>query len=511
MRKLLLLTGLLLLPLGAHAAVDCEQLKHVEPISQHYVKNVLERADAGIRYAAEAKTNTDFFPLYFGDWTRQVAATFARLIDSKQRLTLRSADLPSTTACLRFDQILIECKMDAVRRALDQELERGSFIAIMRLQSTMNFLQARLYHLSQGSLDGSYADETWDDFYLFDEEPVEELTEPLCPFHSNYTPPRMTGYGCDISILDTINGNGLDFAQAERDGLAKIEKEIDAFREIIPLLGEATVGQFPEHTGFDGSQEFDNDSVSDREHHTIIGCQEEEGLCSEDDGLKCGSNEFCASKGKGQCIRNTTTPTIPKRSIRGTFSYTTDHLRLLSDFLEKRIEDGFSRTFPAEWARYEDLPPDSDELKQREHDEILLGTTRSSFRLTFRSISGIQGRKEGAIFPEAADSQLEIADALSDMRASIGELSRLASLKQGVRTFVLELAYFLRRTCAFRACGKILEQVVRIGLQDECFPYTNGSFLSDTEDSPRWKKCAEAACIQVDGASLNGSCFEILP
>jgi hypothetical protein len=53
-------------------------------------------------------------------------------------------------------------------------------------------------------------------------------------------------------------------------------------------------------------------------------------------------------------------------------------------------------------------------------------------------------------------------------------------------------------------------------LQDECFPYTNGQFLSDTEDDPRWKKCALAACIQVDDEDGNplqlpGNCEEILP
>ena len=164
----------------------------------------------------------------------------------------------------------------------------------------------------------------------------------------------------------------------------------------------------------------------------------------------------------------------------------------------------------------EDLPKDGAAAKKRAEDDAILYSARTGLRILFRSVSGIQGREEGSIFPEATDSQLEIAESLSDMRASIGELSRLASKPTGVRAFVVDLAYFLRRTCAFRPCQKSLEQVIRISLQDDCFPYTNGEFLSDSESSPRWKKCAMAACVQVDDENGNpiqlpGNCQEILP
>ncbi len=506
MRMKLFLAGILLaLPVMAAAEVDCERLGDVDPISQHYVKKVMERADAGIAFAAEAKTNTDFFSFYLPWWARSIGGTFAHTINSRQQLTLREGDLSGTTACERFDQILLECTMNKVRTALDDELERGSFVAIMRLQSLMLFLHDRLYHLAQGGEDGSYADETWERQRMFDKDAPEKLEEPLCPFDSDYTPPSMTGYGCDAQVLGGISAHDLGFVDAERDGLASIEREIDRFREIIPLLESLSEdGQ--------GSGNGYPTSVSGREHKRIIGCVEETGRCSDDDALVCGSDEFCASKGKGECERDEEKPTIPKRSIRGSFSYPADHLRLLTDFVEKRIEDGLSRTYPAGWALMSTLDPESDDAKKRAADDALLGTSRTSIRnFFFRSISGIQGRGEGTVFPEATDSQLEIAESLSDMRASIGELSRLASQKDGFRTFVVELAYFLRRTCAFRPCQKTLEQVIRIGLKDECFPYTNGEFLNDTEEDPRWKKCAKAACIQVEGVSLGGNCSQILP
>jgi len=509
LRLRLLLAGLplLLLPTLA-SAVDCAALSEsTEPISDHYVQKVLDRADKGIAYANKSLTNDDFFPYYLPGWARQIAGTMAHVIDSRQRLTERTADLNSATACLRFDQILLECKLDDVRKALDANLERGSFFAIMQLQSLSIFLQERLAILSAGAGDGSYADVDWESQRLFDKEEPEPLEEPLCPFHSDYTPPRMTGYGCDVSVLETISsagGSDMSFVTAEMEGLQKIQEEIDSFREILPLLQSAT------------STEGAYVVSTQADHRTIIGCQEETGRCSDDGKFICGSDEFCAAKGAGRCLRDTTSPTIPKRSIRGPFSFPAAHLQLLTDFVGKRIDDGFSRTFQTDRARTEDLPAEDEELKNREDDIMSLISGRAGTRVSFRSISGLQGRREGTIFAESTDSQLEIAESLSDMRASIGELSRLASQKTGVRAFVVDLAYFLRRTCAFRPCQRSLEQVIRISLQDECFPYTNGQFLGDSEGNPRWKQCAMAACIQVDDEEGNPielpeSCDEILP
>lgn len=501
--RLIVGLALLTLPLSASAAVDCAYFQGAEPISQHYVKKILERADEGIAYSQEALAPDDFFPFYLPFWSRSVGGTIVRIVDSRQALSNRADDLANTTACLRHDQIILECKLDEVRKELDAQLERGSFFGIMQLQALAIFLQDRLAYLSAGSVDGSFADPSWELQRLFDREEIEPLEEPLCPFHSDYTPPRMTGYGCDVSVLEPI-AYRLPFAQAELDGLRKIESQIDEYRRILPLLQDATANEYVPGGGSSYPQ------VSQRQHLTIIGCQEEVGVCSDGD-LVCGSDEFCASKGQGTCLRNVFEPTIPKRSIRGSFSFPADHMTILEEFLEKRIDDGLSRTFPAGWTLAEDLPKDGEEAQIREDDDDVLLSARAGARIFFRTISGIQGRKEGAVFPESTDSQLEIAESLSDMRASIGELSRIASKREGLRAFLIDFAYFLRRSCAFRPCTKRLEQIIRIGMQDNCFPYTNGEFLDDTEDNPRWKKCAEAACIQVEGANLGYDCQEILP
>lgn len=503
MRLFLIGLPILLLP-SLVQAVDCADLPaDLQPISQHYVRPVLDRAKRSITYAKESLQNSDFFPYYLPGWARQIAGTMGQLIDSRQRLTVRTAELETASACLRFDQLLIECAMNDVRAELDTQLERGSFFAIMQLQSLMLFLEERLDILTTGGIDGGYADQDWETQRLFDREQPSPLTEPLCPFHSDYTPPRETGYGCDDSIMTSIiqsTGNGtLPFVEAELAGLQSIQRETDAFRQILPLLRAA-------------DQSSSTSSASSRPgHRTLIGCHEETGTCSGDEAIICGSDEFCASKGQGTCLRTTTTPRIPKRALRGAFSYPKKHLRLLTEFVMKRVDDGFSRTFESDWAREEDLPAGSDALAERENDILSIIGARTENRVYFQSISGLQGWHEAVVFPEAVDSQLTIASSLSDMRVSIGELSRIASTQNGLRSAIIEFAYFLRRTCAFRPCQKTLEQIIRIALQDVCFPYANGEYLKDSVDLPRWKICAEAACIQVDGANLSGTCQSVLP
>ncbi len=543
-----LIIGFILIaaPLSADAALDCAQLRDVDPISTHYVGPALERARNGIEYAAEARANTDFFSYYLPGWAHSVAGSFAALVDSRQSLTERASDLSDTTACLRYDQILLECAIDDVREALDTEIERGSFIAIMRLQSALLFLQERLQHLQSGSTNETYADPSWERRWLFDKEPPEALTGPLCPFHSDYTPPSSTGYGCDATVLQHIQSqvpaDALPFIRAELDGLTALKDEIRSFQEAIPeeyrnagdqvevLYLETSASGGPVHASWYCRDKWTNSLDSEpkdqnppagwcfgfrlQEHQTTAGCPTSTaaGKCSRDPDVSCESNDDCAPEGNGSCLRDDRSA-IPTRTTRGVFSYPRDHLRLLVDFVQKRINDGLSRTFPPGWARIEDLPEDGPDAERREQDDAALAGGRTAMRIFFRSVSGIQGRLEGTIFPEAQDSQLEIARALSDMRSSIGELSRLASQPTGVRSFVAEFAYFLRRTCMFRPCQQSLEQIIRISLADACFPYTNGAFLGG---GPAWKQCALAACIQVDDEEgdpleLSDECEEILP
>ncbi len=112
--------------------------------------------------------------------------------------------------------------------------------------------------------------------------------------------------------------------------------------------------------------------------------------------------------------------------------------------------------------------------------------------------SRIQGAEESSTFATATDPALEVANALSSLRQSVGDLARIATdKKSGLRLFVIKYAYFLRRSCVYRACNASLEEVLKIAFADACFPYTNGEYLNDTPDDPRSTKCLQDAKITL--------------
>ena len=141
------------------------------------------------------------------------------------------------------------------------------------------------------------------------------------------------------------------------------------------------------------------------------------------------------------------------------------------------------------------LPPIS--MREDENKGALDSLLDDYGKRTFKRFSERQGQLEGDIFPGSIDPQLAIRDTLSLLISSVGKLSSLARDKEGLRGFVRDYAYFLRRTCINRPCNKRLDQILKIVFRDECFPYTNGDYLGDTAENPRWKKCAEAAKIET--------------
>lgn len=572
MRLRTLLTPALLLPLllaapSAHAerSTLCMQIEDLPAVSNHYVQKVLDRADQGIAYAQAAGTVPDPAALDKGSWARSIGEAWISLITSELPLTLEQQELPRVTACMHFDVLLLECKMDEVRDELHTQLSRGSVAGIMRLQSLLAFLNERVRQLRRGGLDPLYSDPDWGRRYDFDnpdnfwccpaDQPgntctvltaescgnyngtsfvtLQECTERgcrapdgadtadgvLCPYDADYAPPFQSGFGCDI---ETMQPRG-DYPplQAELEALNIINQQVRSFRDsgasllaiqqaIDELFGNPTTTPEP---------------PEERVHLNAFGCGWTNGYCTEDQAKRCRADADCGDAGfcevpervcednralrcatdencgdAGPCIDLEEGDELPdQRALRGPFSFKKDEIAILSDFLGARAAQEVSRTYrddlkiPSEFG--------TDQVEQRQSREFnqrdpLSRWFRSDNRLEFQVWSRIQARKEALIFPEAVDSQLEIAESLKGLREAVSSLSRLASQRDGVRQFVGRYAYFLNRTCIYRPCSLMLERVIRIVTADECFPYTNGQYLSDTPDDPRSAKCERAAGIE---------------
>jgi hypothetical protein len=185
-----------------------------------------------------------------------------------------------------------------------------------------------------------------------------------------------------------------------------------------------------------------------------------------------------------------------------------NHIQILRDFLALRFWQGESRELP-DYLKYPGEFPENKKVQREEAEQIVPPESyeRDNKRIVFREWSGLQGGWEAGIFPQATDAQLEIAQAMAGLRKEVRTFAELAHDpgEKGLRKFVKTFAYYLRRTCIERPCSARLEQILRIAYEDECFPYTNGLFLGDSTDKPRWKECAKAACVPLAGVTLNAA------
>ncbi len=570
-RFLQLLPALLVVGYVQQASAMSEQCTTVlalPPISTHYTQRVLNRATAGITYARAAAISTDFTQ-YLPYWAQDISTGAAYLLDSQLRVSAPQQDLLANTACLRFDLLLLECKMEEVRDELNAQLDRGSFFGIVRLQSLQRFLNERYRHLALGALDPTHPDPGWGQLYEFDNPtqvwccpgnsnaPVcehmtgdacndakgkkyfgaqacaqscglpEELPPgegTMCPYNADYAPPFPDGFGCDA---ETMRGSDPDASRLafaplkdEHDALALITQQVDAYREAARKFLQV---QQKIDAIYDRSSTLPPPPPP-RSHVPAFGCSWEGGYCSDEPQVRCTQNGDCSSglceipdgvcsgnrvrrcfdssqcEGAGVCERGEEARTPSSRELRGPFSVDKNHLQILSEFMDVRTIAGLSRSFVDDLKNADEFAAtQSDNAAQREREERsgFLGLLRGSVRLLFQTWSRIQGREEGGTFPVVIDPQLETANSLHVLNKAVRDLSKLSAEKEGLRRFVLRFAWYLRRTCMDRPCSLSLEQIIKIAGTDECFPYTNGTYLNDSVQNPRWQQCMKAAGIEL--------------
>lgn len=566
MKRLLILIGLpmafLVMPHQVHAEnhldFSCETLEEIEDGAiSTYAKKVLERADNGISYAEEAGTANDFLSILPG-WTLSIASAWAGLTDTMVQRTQTVEELANASACLQFDVALIHCKMEKVRNALQDQTERGSFIAIIRLTSLLEFLNERLRFITIGALDPQFGDPTWGYRYAFDrpsdsvwcasqapENRCEQKSEVdciaakgtpyeteeacvksgalpplspssdngrLCPFDSNYAPAFQSGFGCDIETIQSRAAfppiqSELEGLRALSGALVRYRKTAQEVREFQQEMDEMLQG--PQSTTIE---------IPIRTHLQAYGCGWTGGWCDDDITKRCASdvdcedtcifsNKVCKNNRAIRCTNNAqcgqndecvegNEPSL--RSIRGNFSFDRDQLSILQDFLNVRSQQEISRIFRSDIQTASEIPetkPQEREKRAKEDSDPAYFLWRTSIRLAVQTWSRIQARGESMIFPDI-DAPLETSRGLSDLHANISEIARIASSKTGLRDFVTRYGWFLRRSCIYRSCNSLLEQTLRIVTTDACFPYTNGMYLKDNPDNPRWEQCKDAAGIE---------------
>jgi|GEM_PF-1743303 len=465
---LALFIGLLLLLPG--------HLVQAQNASLPYVEAVLARADTALAEITSTSVAPSFGERALPEWTRSVFSALAQLAITEPQTSSAGNDLLTQTACLHADVARIEWKMETVRDILRESLEERDFIRIMKLKELLQFLAFRIDVMQTGALDIAYEDTEWALSYSFD--PMTEEEPPaMCPFDSDALPPSMSGFGCDIEAMDArlqvaLPDSVRETLQAERNALAKVQAAAEQYAVQSQSLVQVQKGIDAIIAG----KPVPPSSIKPvtRTHIRMIGC--EVPACLEGDTSACRTMTGAVF-----------TP------LRGTFSLSTDHVRLMQDFQSLRLRQAARRPF-------------SGDLREDKTD-FVNSTFGVYFRGVMKNFSLSQVDEEVQLFALGADPHLVIGDALRPLREAVQRLARLTHPGIGeplegeeqdslgsLRGFVRDFAYFLRRSCMERPCNERLDRTLKIIFAHECFPYTNGEFMS-IDEVDECKKAAELETI----------------
>lgn len=513
----------------------------VPPALSRYVQDTVDRSNAGIAYAWAVESSMMIGMFAVGGWMRQMTGVVTRYIRSDVQVVRQRQNLLTDSACLRADQIVLELQMEKIRSNLKKALEAKSIFAISLLEDNLEFVNKRYEALLTGARDPAYIDTTWYKKWPFEppktqvwccpiegdndicsqttsgactdeggmsfdtlqecttfgcRKPEEKKEEPVCPFHSDYLPPSLNGYGCDSeALMLTLDRFPKDtpFARSafqELRALLLIQNAMEGKDKIGNLVGGIVNGQNPidlkrKHVALSGcimngwcerAPDTACTGPSDCPNKTRCIDARSIGVCDNAQGRQCRADSDCAQGGK--CRRLSDALQV---ELRGAFSLEKNQTGLLHAFRRLRENDGADRTFSESYALDNNFP--------------VINTLARYFRNLFAIFSREQGSREAATFAVGSDPVLSSTTSFKELHNSIALLGRLASGQDGIRGFVRDYAYFLRRSCTDRPCTQRLERILKIVFKDECFRFVSGAFLGDTEEEPGWKKCMEAAQI----------------
>ena len=510
-------------PLQAHALSGT-------PVSQHYVQELLDRADAGIAssQSAPAVGNYGFAML---NWLSQLTGVFLELVDTDLRITEYQRDLANITACYHLDLLLIEEEIELVRTEIRTAFQEKRIGDIFRLQSLARFLNARYRQLVRGGTDPHHEDKNFSWLYSFDEEgwccnkdnnqncelgdrldclrdggvslaswnqcevfacdkpdplPDEEI---ICPFHSDYLPPTGAGYGCDLETITAMATGGHVATEAERLGMVAFTSARDDFLNNVDYIRVNTLAIFTalgrDTTDIeDRLDDFLKNRESQRTHRIRIGCNRFDGDILERPRADTDPpNEFPAG--------------AAKTALRGPFNLQKNETALLHDLYYQLRSWGEQREqadhlkYPSEYLAGSAKRSDAEARENRLG--IMEKYMRRFMRRYFERWNIGQSGEEAPAIMQASDTQLQISEQMKPLRKVMKDFSRYASKQDvGARKFTRGLAWYLRRSCIYRTCSKQLDHILKINFEDSCFPYTDGSYIGN---ETHHETCRDAAQV----------------
>lgn len=502
------------------AAVTVDDIVAIPPVSD-YVRSVLNRANSGITQASTMTTpGGPIFDILKPWWIFYATSAMMSTVDTRLQITVMQRDLLETTPCLHLDIIILESKIEKVRQEMHQALDNKKPFRVIYLQRLIRFLNRRIEHLVRGARDPLYEDSDWARKQWFDPpnpvwccpegipgntcthtdeqiclngggipflspracqeygcvlDPKKNLTEgKLCPFDSDYLPPTISGFGCDLQALPPEVSMHPPTA-AEMTTLANLILKRNAF--VTRMLSFRTLAEEIDRMAWVTPDYSTLGSGLSRTHRKVSGCLEQIPLARQ-----IGAVSLLQTIRAGAYER------------RGSFSIPKDEPWMVVRFAQL-LEHWGDRRPQAKDLRYpSEFPPGPDRMvaEQRENKKSSLMRANDWLRRNlFHSWNLYHGKKEAESIAKSQDNQIQVGDALSGMSATTRRLGNLVqSHTSGLRLFSKSFAYYLRRSCIYRPCNRRLEQVLKINFKDSCFPYFNGSYYGNTQTHVRCKNDA---------------------
>lgn len=506
------------------------------PISQHYVQEVLDRITDGIT-EAQTSNPTGFYDFFHAGWIRRLESATSHLIDTEDRVVIHERNLPTMTACLDMDIVILQNKMQEIAEELNRAIDDNRTLDIALLEDLMVYANERLSHLIAGATDNLYVDTTFYDKHRFDKEmwccpegnSQEVCTDTLvkadckadggilfrtwekcaercqppdpipdedlaCPFDSDYLPPstayipatrlsglgsqEIVGWGCDVDALNATEADQHTPSQEERDAL-----ELDlmpARREFLEDSRQTkTVVDAFEQVALEGFTS--SNSVSSPVIPTTYPPALERVHVR-----RIGCNTFAEPTTEDPQKEFDPPPPWPKGATRiayrGPFSTQPDDISVLRQLQKQLQEWGDRREDALHYTYIEDFPEGSQEradaeVREEEYD-IINSFIRSFDRIYYRSVNIQMALRETPIVSLQTGFEEELHEMLKPLRLEVQTFGELASESQkGPRKFNEELTRFLGRSCIFRPCLKQLDHVAKLNRTSTCFPYTTGQYL----------------------------------
>lgn len=530
------------------------ELLDKDPIG-HYTQEVVRRTNVGIEEAKSLEGAPAIAGLFDLNSLIMIESIFYMLVDTDLRAVEYSRDLTHISTCLHADLAILEAQIENVRCEVTAAYLARKYATLRELKVVANFVNQRYRHLVKGALDPQHVDRSWSAYHAFDppfegwccvldemqcqirdaesctqvtqgegggysfyptrdacltdsicvfseEGETEPPYEDICPFDSNYLAYNSSGFGCSAELVDQFAGDEGAFGpegfgnaiQAEVEAMQELQQERDEFlediddikttTEQIDQLADGTILNDDERTQL---QEFGTTASDDVRPRRVYGCN---------------ANLPPEDRENTDNVEGILTPGIkPSQEwagipLRGPFFFGVDHLGVWNKLLRLYHEYEVDRQFSNYFKNPDEFPDENDREEAVKRDNSAFGflrALRGPARSSWTQFQTQQATQDAALLPKAQDMGLKVRDAMQPMRPAMKRAIELVNSSDGaLRTFAINYAYFLRRTCIHRPCNERLETIMKVLFSDECFPYASGEFQEPDEDDPHWKKCQDA-------------------